>query len=84
MLIIKWKDTNGKWNDFYLDDILHMSRTHAINLFSMGIPVVIKQDDQYIVNKVDLFADYKKSRKQVIMLSDCKPSSEPLAEVGFL
>ena len=27
---------------------------------------------------------YKKARKQVTMLSDCKPSSSIIAEVGFI
>ena len=84
MLKIKWQGKAGNWQAFDTNDILHMSRTHGINLFSNGTPVIILQDQQYIVNKVDLFADYKKAHKQVTMLSDCKPSSSIIAEVGFI
>ena len=84
MLRIKWKNLDGNWIAYDVSDILHMSRTHGINLFSNGTPVIILQDQQYITNKVDLFADYKKARKQVTMLSDCKPSSSIIAKVGFI
>jgi hypothetical protein len=61
-----------------------MPRNHGITLFAMGVPIIIKQDDKYIVNKANWYEDYKKARKQVTMLSDCKPSSSIIAEVGFI
>ena len=84
MLIIRWKDSGGKWQDFNVLDILHLPRNHALALFRQGTAVVIKQDNLYIVNKADLYADYQKARKNVIMFSKCSPSEEILAEVGFV
>jgi len=82
MLIMKWQD-QGTWKDFDCNDINHMSRTHAINLFSNGIPVIIKEGTNYIVNKVDLFQRYKNERKSVTMLSECIPSDKIICDVGF-
>jgi len=82
-IVIKWQDKEGNWQPFDVSDILHMSRDHAIALFSQGTPVIIKQDDSYIVNKVDLLDQYKRQGKSVKLLSQCECSDKILEEVGL-
>ena len=81
-ITIKWKQ-GEEWRDFPLSDILHESRSHAINLFSNSVPVIILEDGQYIVNTKELFQQYKQAGKRVMMLADCKASDKPAGEVGF-
>ena len=80
---VTWKD-KGKWVPFDLADINHLSRDHAINLFSYKIPVVARHGNYYIVNNMDLFSRYDKNKKQVKLFSALTPSSEPLRRVGFI
>ena len=84
MLIIKWLNGEHGWTDFNTADITYMSRNHAIDLFSRGIPVIIKDGDEYITNKVDLFHRYKKERKPIRMLSECVISDKLICDVGFI
>lgn len=83
MILIKWQDKKGDWQDFNCRHILHMSRNHVIRLFSRDIGIIVKQDTGYIVNRVDLFDKYKRQNKSVKMLSKCESSDEPLETVGL-
>jgi len=83
-IVIKWQDKEGNWQPFDVNDILHMSRNHAIALFSQGTGVIIKQgDSSYIVNRVDLLDQYKRQGKSVKLLSQCEGSDKTLEEVGL-
>jgi predicted transcriptional regulator len=49
---IKWQDTKitaPNWFNFNPADIMHMPVRHAVNLFSNGVPVVIKEGERYIL-----------------------------------
>lgn len=86
-ITIKWQ-FEGKWRDYDdMDYLACCSRNHAMNLFSMDLPVVIKETqdgaDRYIVNTSDLLAQYRRSGKQVMLLSDCTPSPGSIERVGF-
>ena len=83
-LTIKWQGKDKKWNDFQTSDIMYQSRNHAINLFSQGTAVVIKQDEQYIVNTQALFNQYKRQGKPVKLLSECEGAEGLVEEVGFI
>ena len=74
----------GQWQDFDLNDILHMSRDNAIDLFSFSIPVIAKHDNIYIVNNKTLCKQYQHNRKTVKLFSDLEPSKSPLGTVGFI
>lgn len=80
----KWQDKKGEWREFFMEDVLHMPRNHSLKMFQQGTPIIIKEGNTYIVNKVDVYEMYKKQHKQVMMLSECKPDERPLAEVGFI
>lgn len=71
------------WHQFDVEDILWHSRDYAVNLLSMGTPVVVKEGEVYLVNKTDLFNQYRSAGKWVKMLSDCEPSTESVERVGF-
>lgn len=79
---IKWED-DGKWVLFLIDDINHMSRNHALNLFAGKIPVIAKEGDTYISNDKKARHSYHKSGKKVMKFTDCVPSRQPLKFVGF-
>ncbi len=88
-LKIKWQDIGQDigqkpWIPFNLSDINHMSRTHAINLFSNKTPVIAKQGDAFIVNTGSLHNDYKRKGKKVMLFSELEPSDKMLSSVGFL
>lgn len=85
-LVIKWQDTSitaPNWFDFPASDILHMPVSHAVNLFSNGIPVIIKQGERYVVNTVELFNSYRKNGKRVMMLDKVSGLDRRLSEGGF-
>jgi len=82
-ITIKWKSGN-KWEQFDLSEINHMSRTHAINLFSGNLQVIAKQGDTYIVNREELKAQYAKKGSKVLLFSELQPSQEKFGVVGFL
>lgn len=73
-----------RWLPFDMDDIINHSRDYAIKLFSNGTPVIIKEgEDRYIVNKPEIFEQYKRAGKQVKMIGDCPPSTGSVEKVGF-
>lgn len=80
---IKWRN-GSKWEHFDLSEINHMSRTHAINLFSGNIQVVAKQDDTYIVNREELKTKYAKKGSKVLLFSELQHSQEKFGEQGFM
>lgn len=80
---ITWKD-RGKWVMFDVSDINHLSRNHAINLFSFKIPVIAKQDKTYIVNNDQLYEQYQRKGTPVKLFSELQPSEDPLQKVGFI
>jgi alpha-glucosidase (family GH31 glycosyl hydrolase) len=82
-ITIKYKD-NGKWLDFNIGDINHMSRNHAMNLFAGKIPVIVKEGTTIISNDKDTRHLYHKKRMKVMKFTDCILSMRPLCEVGFL
>ena len=80
---IMWR--NGtKWLDFDYPDIAHLSRNHAINLFSFKTPVLIKAGDTYISNDKAVRAQYHKRGDKIIALDTLARSESPLSEVGFI
>lgn len=81
---IRWQNKQGEWQPFDVSDIECLPRSHAIDLFSQGTGVIIKQDEQYICNRVDLYDQYKRKRQRVTMLSKCERSDGRLGTVGFL
>lgn len=72
-----------EWLEFDTEDILFHSRTYAVKLFSNGTPVIIKQDDRYLVNRRELLEQYKAAGKQVRMVQDCEKSDKSVIDVGF-
>lgn len=80
---IKWQAAPGAWVTFDMADINHMPRNHGISLFSNETPVIIKEDDNYIVNTPDLLAQYQRAGRSVKLLSECTPSTESIERVGF-
>jgi hypothetical protein len=83
LISVKWK-SGSKWLPFQLSDILHMSRDHAIALFSNPPIVVAKDGETYITNRESIRDDYKKQNKPCILFSDLQPSTMPLEEVGLI
>ncbi len=88
-MIIKWQDTGmtaPNWFDFDPADILHMPVSHALNLFSGGVPVVVKEGDQYLVNNESLLNSYRKQGKRVMLLSEVDPArmDQKLSVAGFV
>lgn len=81
---IKWQNTEGEWKEFDVADIWHMSRTHAINLFSHKVPVIAKHDETYIVNTKLLFKQYQHNKKQVKMFDELVPDERALCVMGFI
>ena len=69
---------------FDLSDISHMSRNHAIALFSHAIPVIAKQGETYIVNSLSLFEQYQGRKKPVKLFSDLIADENALSKVGFI
>lgn len=69
---------------FDLSDISHMSRNHAIALFSHAIPVIAKQGETYIVNNLTLFNQYQKNKKSVRLFTDLVTDENALSKVGFI
>jgi len=88
MITINWQN-NGKWlpYDDVDDFLLYCSRDYAIHLFSLRIPVIIKEEidsiSHYIVNTPELLEKYQSSGKRVKLLSDCTPSNDSIEKVGF-
>ena len=80
---IKWL-SGGKWALFPVEDILHLSRNHAIALFSRSIPVLIKQDDIYISNDRSVRHTYHKRGIKVIDLAKAERSEGILSDAGFI
>jgi hypothetical protein len=88
-MVIKWQDTTmtaPNWFDFSLDDIMHMPVSHAVNLFSSGVPVVIKEGERYIVNTPALLDSYKKQGKRVMLIDqvDTARMDQKLSVAGFI
>lgn len=72
------------WQNFDLRDIAHMSRNHALRLFSQGVPVRINENGTYLVNREDIKKDYITMGKKAVLIADCQPSEKPVNVVGFL
>ena len=88
-MIIKWQNTSitaPNWFDFSVDDIMHLSVQHAVDLFSNAVPVVIKEGERYIVNTPDLLASYRKQGKRVMMITEADPNrrQQKLSVAGFV
>lgn len=86
---IKWKHPQGDWRCFDINDILHMPVEHSCWLFSNSkIPVVVKQDDCYIVNTDELKNKYRKTGKRCFnfktLLTASSMLKRPLWEAGFV
>lgn len=82
---IKWQNKQGEWQPFDVSDIECLPRSHAIDLFSQGTGVIIKEGNaNYIVNRVDLYDQYKRKRQKVTMLSKCERSEGQLSQIGFI
>lgn len=71
------------WRPFDVEDIYWHSRNHCIRLFNNGTPVVIKEDDKFVVNSDDLLRQYKRRGLDVKLLADCEPSTKSVIDVGF-
>ena len=82
--VIKWRDSEGKYQLFDNSEITAMSRDHAISLFSGGIPVIAAESGTYITNSESLSAQYRQSGKRVMMFSELVPSDRHFGNVGFL
>jgi hypothetical protein len=82
--VVKWKDNDGKYQLFDNTEINHMSRDHAISLFSCGIPVIASENGTYITNSKGLADQYRNQGKRVMMFSDMTASSEKFGLIGFL
>ena len=80
---IKYQEA-GEWKLFPIETILHMSRTHAINLFSGKIPVVAKEGEMYISNDSETRRLYHRSRLKITKFSELQPSDRILKSIGFL
>lgn len=80
---ITWKNGN-KWPLFDVSDIAHLSRSHAIHLFSRKISVVAKQGTTYIVNSDKLYDDYHTKGKRVVLFTSLQPNESSLDSVGFI
>lgn len=81
---IKWK-SGADWVDFPVNDILHLTRDHAIALFTRKIPVIIRQGDNIISNDTATRQMYhKRGGCKVIALDKVTPSSENVGSVGFV
>lgn len=89
-IVINWQNSSGKWINFDPMDILHMPVRHACNLFNnTKIPVVVKQDDFYVVNTEDLKDRYRKTGKKVFVFQSILDTGSagidrPLLENGFM
>ena len=80
---IQWKSADG-WQTFDTRDLLAMSRTHAINLFSGRIPVIALEDGRYITNREDIAAKYRAKGSKCLMFTDIPASERSFNAVGFL
>lgn len=84
MIEIKWK-LSGGWQDFDTADILHLSRNHALDLFTRNIPIIIRQGDNIIINDTQTRATYHRNPKyKVIALDKVERSDDVLFQVGFV
>lgn len=83
LISVKWKD-GEKWNIFTLDEINHMPRTHAINLFSGNIQVIARQGKQYITNRESTRDQYLARKQKCILFSELDRSEKALGTVGFV
>ena len=81
-ITLKWRD-GQKWHDIDPGTVEHMSRTHALSLFSGKLAVIAKQDSEYFVNGEALRDQYRKQGRKVRLFSECAPSDRPLRDVGF-
>jgi hypothetical protein len=81
---IRWQNEAGKWEEFDLDSIYWHTRDYAIALFSFKVPVIIKQNSDYVVNTEDLYNQYKQAGRNVTRLAECKPSTRAVIDAGFL
>ena len=80
---IKWRDNEGNWQNFDLSDIEHMSRNHALFLFSGTVPVIAKVDNDYLTNNEGLLSQYRSQKKKIKLFSDCERSESMFSRVGF-
>lgn len=71
------------WHTFDNSDLVGKSRDTCISLFLNGTPVVIRQDDKYVVNSRELLDQYQRAGKEVMLLSDCEPSASNIIDAGF-
>ena len=89
-ITIKWQKESNDWKNIDTDELLHMSIRHSCNLFSnTKIPIVVKQDDFYIVNTENLKERYRKTGKLVFtfqsILNHCDKLADQLLSVkGFM
>lgn len=83
-LKITWKAGENDWREFDVSDINHLSRSHAIHLFSLGIPVIAKCNGVYFVNRESLAASYRAKGQRVKLFSDLAPDERALEICGFL
>ena len=89
-ITIKWQDREGKWKDFNPADVMHMPVRHSCHLFSnTKIPVIVKQDDFYVVNTEELKSRYRKTGKFVTTFRTILDTSsagidQPLSKHGFI
>ena len=83
LISIKWRNAENKWEIFPLTDILHLSRNHAIDLFSGKIAVVAKEAETYMVNSEETQRKYISQGKPCQLFSELIRSEEKLQSIGF-
>jgi len=83
-ILAKWK-SGEEWVTFPVEDIINLSRNHALDLFNRNIPFVIKQGSDIVIsNDKELRAQYHRKRFRVFKLEDIERSEEVLGKVGFV
>lgn len=82
-ITIKYQ-SSGKWHTVDVNDLLPMSVSHMIDLFSGKIPVICKcEGGGYIVNTPALADSYRKKGEKVKLFSELGRSEGRLSVVGL-
>lgn len=82
-IAIQW-NAKGMWYAFNLEEIAHMSRNHAIALFSNPPSVRAKQGNMRITNRESIRDQYLSKNQPCKLFSELAPDDRPLQVCGFI
>lgn len=72
------------WEIFPVEDILNLSRNHALDLLTRKVPVIIKEDGAIISNCMEMRNLYRRKGFKIYDLASIQPSEKLLQDVGFI